>query len=197
MIFLAFAFKVTKVSPMPDRNTCKLPFCSNLKSTATRCHYGGWVHLPMVSSCVLVSIYLSICHCTGIFLYFLINWLFWMSSHLWHWTAKSSLCSLAVSWGGPSAFGIYMCNSSSSWCSGMAGISVCLSGGVHLPMVSSCVLVSMYLSICHCTGIFLYFLISWLFWMGSHWWHWTAKSSLCTLAVSWGGFICLWYLYVQ
>ena len=56
MIFLAFAFKVTKVSPMPDRNTCKLPFCSNLKSTSTRCHY----------------------------------------------------------WGGSSAFGIYMCNRSSS-----------------------------------------------------------------------------------
>ena len=40
--------------------------------------------------------------------------------------------------GGPSAFGIYMCNRSSSWCSGMAGISACLTGGVHLPLVSIC-----------------------------------------------------------
>ena len=29
----------------------------------------------------------------------------------------------------------------------------------------------------------LYFPISWLFQMGSHWSHWTAKSSLCPLAV--------------
>ena len=35
-----------------------------------------------------------------------------------------------------------------------------------------------------CTGISLYFLISWPFRMGSHWWHWTAKSSLSGLAVS-------------
>ena len=47
-----------------------------------------------------------------------------------------------------------------------------------------------------CTGISLYFLISWPFWMGSHWWHWKAKSSLCGLAVSNGGSIWLWYLYV-
>ena len=38
-----------------------------------------------------------------------------------------------------------------------------------------------------CTGISWYFLISWLFRMGSHWWHWTAKSSLSGLAVSHGG----------
>ena len=47
-----------------------------------------------------------------------------------------------------------------------------------------------------CTGISLYFLISWLFWMGSHLRHWTAKSSLCALAVSNGGSICLWCLYL-
>ena len=44
-----------------------------------------------------------------------------------------------------------------------------------------------YLYIYICTGIFLYFLISWLFQMGSHWPHWTAKRSLCALAVSNGG----------
>ena len=59
MISLAFALKVTKVSPMPDRNTCKLPFFSNLKSwggqllavelsTATRCLCPGGVSLPAV-----------------------------------------------------------------------------------------------------------------------------------------------------
>ena len=45
-----------------------------------------------------------------------ISWLFRMGSPLSHWTVKSSLCTLAVS-----------------------------NGGVHLPMVSSCVLVSIYI----------------------------------------------------
>ena len=40
-----------------------------------------------------------------------------------------------------------------------------LTRGVHLPLVSMFSL---------CTGISLYFLISWLFQMGSHWWHWKA-----------------------
>ena len=35
--------------------------------------------------------------------------------------------------------------------------------------------------------MFIYILISWLFPMGSHWQHWTAKSSLSALAVSNGG----------
>ena len=38
-----------------------------------------------------------------------------------------------------------------------------------------------------CSGIFLYFLIIWLFWMGTHWLHWKVKSSLWSLAVSNGG----------
>ena len=46
--------------------------------------------------------------CTGISLYFLISWLFWMGSHWWHWKVYSSLSALAVLKGGPSAFGIYM-----------------------------------------------------------------------------------------
>ena len=37
------------------------------------------------------------------------------------------------------------------------------------------------------TDFSLYFLISWLFRMGSHWWHWKVESSLCALAVSSGG----------
>ena len=38
-----------------------------------------------------------------------------------------------------------------------------------------------------CIGISLYFLIIWLFRMGTHWLHWKAKSSLWSLAVSNGG----------
>ena len=41
-----------------------------------------------------------------------------------------------------------------------------------------------YLYVYICTGISLYLLISWLFRMGSHWSHWTVKSSLSALAVS-------------
>ena len=44
-----------------------------------------------------------------------------------------------------------------------------------------------YLYVYICTGISLYILISWLFRMGSHWQHWTAKSSLSPLAVLNGG----------
>ena len=53
-----------------------------------------------------------------------------------------------------------------------------------------------YLYVYICTGISLYFLISWLFRMGSHWTHWTVKSSLCALAVSnrgWRGVYCKFY----
>ena len=57
----------------------------------------------------------------------------------------------------------------------------------YLSLVSVCLYI--------CTGISLYIPISWLFWMGSHWWHWTAKSWLSALAVLNGGrgdnqFIC-------
>ena len=44
-----------------------------------------------------------------------------------------------------------------------------------------------YLYVYICTGIFLYFLISWLFHMGSHWQYGYAKSSLFSLAVLHGG----------
>ena len=52
---------------------------------------------------------------------------------------------------------------------------------LYLSLVSVCLYI--------CTGISLYIPISWLFWMGSHWWHWTAKSWLSALAVSNGGLI--------
>ena len=46
-----------------------------------------------------------------------------------------------------------------------------------------------------CIGLYIsidlplpwYFLISWPFWMGSHWWHRSVKSSLFSMAVSNGG----------
>ena len=50
---------------------------------------------------------------------------------------------------------------------------------LYLSLVSVCLYI--------CTGISLYILISWPFRMGSHWWHWTAKSWLSALAVLNGG----------
>ena len=45
-----------------------------------------------------------------------------------------------------------------------------------------------------CTGISLYFLISWPFRMGSHWWHWTAKIfTQCSGSFRWGVY-CQFYL---
>ena len=50
---------------------------------------------------------------------------------------------------------------------------------LYLSLVSVCLYI--------CTGISLYILICWPFWMGPHWQHWTVKSSLSALAVSNGG----------
>ena len=118
----------------------------------------------------------------------------------------------SVDWGGPSAF-------QSQWHQWTVKRSLCalavLNWGVHLPLVSTCVLYALvfpYIFLlvdCFewaligdiekctvhsvlwqfwrggpsafgiymfslCTGISLYFLISWLFQMGSHWQHWKA-----------------------
>ena len=62
---------------------------------------------------------------------------------------------------------LHVSNNLSGYCISNFGIGLCL----------------WYLYVYICTGISLYFLISWLFWMGSHWSHWTMKSSLCALAV--------------
>ena len=60
----------------------------------------------------------------------------------------------------------------------------------HLCLIDGGSICLWYLYVYICTGISLYLLISWLFWMGSHWWHWTVKSSLCAVAVSnWGSII--------
>ena len=64
-----------------------------------------------------------------------------------------------------------------------------VSNNISGDCISNLVLVSTFdhLYVYICTGNSLYFLISWLFWMGSHWWHWTRKISLCALAVLNGG----------
>ena len=89
---------------------------------------------------------------TDFSLYFPISWLFLMGSHWSHWTAKSSLCALAVSNGGV-------------YCQFYPGKT-------DFPYIFLL------------DDFSLYFPISWLFRMGSHWSHWTVKSSLCPLAVS-------------
>ena len=89
------------------------------------------------------------------------------------------------------------------WCTGMQGIYAGY-WGVHLPPIHICTVLHLGRKLIWCvqftggpsafgiymfslcTGISLYFLISWQFWMGSHWWHWKVYSSLSALAVSTG-----------
>ena len=56
-IFLAFVFKETKVSPMPDRNNSKLPFCSYLTSG------GGSVCIPYI--CIVLDLAIKLIWSTG------------------------------------------------------------------------------------------------------------------------------------
>ena len=91
-------------------------------------------------------------------------------------------------WGGPSAFGVYMF----SLCAGISlfdcfkwALIDCIEkhrGHSELWGPSAfgiCILIY--------TGISLYFLISWLFQMGSHWWYENVWLSLSCQAVSNGG----------
>ena len=123
-------------------------------------------------------------------LYFPISWLFRMGSHWSHWKVQSSLCALAVLNGGRGIFpSLYIPISwpfrmGSHWWhwtvkSSLSALAVLNGGrwdnweGDNHQFI--------------CTGISLYIPISWLFRMGSHWWHWTVKSSLSALVVSNGG----------
>ena len=115
-----------------------------------------------------------------------------------HWTVKRSPCALTVLNGGSICLWVSMTTLNSE------EITLCsdsVDWGVHLPLSlndnieqrkdhsvlwqcwagGSICLWCLYLYIC--TGISLYFLISWLFKMGSHLHHWTTKSSLYALAV--------------
>ena len=130
---------------------------------------------------ILVSFTCTALHNTGISLYFLISWLFWMGSHWSHWKVQSSLCALADLNGGsiisftfPYIFLLVDCF---KWA---------LIGHIEKCRVHSALVVSNG-GVYHKFYFSLYFLISWLFWMGSHWSHWKVKSSLCPLAVLNGG----------
>ena len=74
------------------------------------------------------------------------------------------------------------------WCSGMQGIYA------RLPRGSSSASWSADMT-CN-NRLHWYFLISWPFRMGSHWWHRSAKSSLLSLVVSKGGSSASWSVYM-
>ena len=122
-------------------------------------------------------------------LYFPISWLFPMGSHWSHWKVKSWLSALAVSNGGRGIFPfpyIFLLVDHFKWA---------LIGHIEKWRLDS-VLWQFRMGGMGDISISLYILISWLFQMGSHWWHWTAKSWLSVLAVLNGGgvtFNCQFY----
>ena len=122
-------------------------------------------------------------------LYFLISWLFWMGSHWSHCKAQSSLCALAVWMGGGSIVSftfpyIFLLVDCFKWA---------LIGHIEKRRVHS-VLWQFQMGVYQKFYFSLYFLISWLFWMGSHWSHCKAQSSPCALAVLNGkGVYCKFY----
>ena len=85
-------FALTLQADLPGR-------AENLRNVNCSCHgsvvLGGYI------------IRFIWCH-IDIAWYLPISWLFRMGTHWLHWKVKSSLWALAVSKGGPSAFGIYM-----------------------------------------------------------------------------------------
>ena len=127
-----------------------------------------------------------------------------MGSHWPHRTVKRSLCSLAVLNGGSIClwylYVLYM-----HWYFLIFSYKLTISNGLSLTTLNSeeftlCsgsfkwgVYHQFYPGKSENLSISLYFLISWPFQMGSHWQHWTAKSSLCALAVSNGGVYCQFY----
>ena len=121
------------------------------------------VKLPFLTTICLLYIYICIVVDLAIKL-------IWSTCLQWH------LCLKDRGGGGPSDFESYWEHLNSE------EITLC-SASVH--QGGSICLWCLYLYIC--TGISLYFLINWLFQMGSHLRHWKAKSSLCALAVSNGG----------
>ena len=129
----------------------------------------GGVHMPLVS----VSLYM--------------HWCFVIFSSICLLVSMTTFNCEEISLSSDSGDGGFICLWVSMTTLNSEEITLCSDsvyhGGVHLPLVS----VSLYI----CTGISLYFLISWLFRMGSHLRHWTPKSSLSALAVSTGGRACL------
>ena len=193
--FLIYSYKLTVLNGLSSVTLKSKEFtlCSGSFEWGVYCKF-----YPGKSEIYMFSI------CTGISLYFLISWLFWMGSHWWHWTVKSSLCALAVLNGGVICLW-YLHVFYMHWYILIFSYKLTVSNGLSLMALKSkeftlcsgsfewgvyCKFYPGKSEICMfsiCTGISLYFLISWLFWMGSHWWHWTVKSSLCALAVLNGG----------
>ena len=172
-----------------------------------------WSHWKVQSS--LCALAVSNGGRGDISLYSLISWLFGMGSHWSHWTVQSSLCALAVSNGGGVIFPyIVLLVDCFAWAL-IGHIEKCrvhsvlwqfwMGGGGIFPYIFLLVGCFEWALIGHIEqcrdhsvlwqfqmgggGYFLslYILISWLFQMGSHWWHWTVKSWLSALAVSNGG----------
>ena len=172
MIFLAFAFKVTKVSPMLigmiPLNSEEITLCSDSVDGGSICLWYLYV--------------------------FSMHWYFLIFSH---WTVKRSLCAMTVlTGGGPSAFGIYMC----SLCTGISLYFLieqwrdhsvlwqCWLGGPSafgIYMFSLCTgipyifsLNSEAITLCSdsvARGVHLPLV--------SQWYHWTVKRSLCAMTV--------------
>ena len=104
-------------------------------------------------------------------------WLSWTTLN----SEEVTLLSVRCDWGGPSAFGYHKQH-------GTVKRSLCCLLHVTRGYIISFTQVKLtFPYIFLLVDFSWYFPISWLFRMGSHWSHWTAQSSLCTLAVSTGG----------
>ena len=95
------------------------------------------------------------------------------------WRGHSVVCQMSL--GGPSAFGYH----EQHWT--VKRSLCCLSDVTGGYIVSFTWVKLTFPDIFLLVDFSLYFPISWLFRMGSHWSHWTAKSSLCPQAVLNGG----------
>ena len=101
--------------------------------------------------------------------------------HEQHWTVKMSLCCLSNVTGGSICPWL-------SWTSlnseEVTLLSVRCELGGYIISFTEVKLTYPYIFLS--VDFSLYFPISWLFWMGSHWSHWIVKSSLCAVAVLMG-----------
>ena len=188
--FLIFAFESQWQHWTVKRSLCALtvlargvhlPLCLIDNIEQWRDHSVLWQGRLGGSIC-LWCLYLYIC--TGISLYFLISA---FESQWQHWTVKRSLCALTVL-----ARGVHLplclIDNIEYW-RDHSVLWQCWAGVGGLSAFGVCIFI-------YALVFSLYFLISWLFWMGSHLLHWTAKSSLHPLAVFNGGSICLCCLYL-
>ena len=171
---------------------------------------GLWIFLSKDNVLLLLQYDTRGVHLPLVSVYLYMHWYFLIFSH---WTVKRLLCSMTVLTGGVH-LPLSLNDTNEQW-RDHSVLWQCWPGGVHLPLVSTCVLYALvfpYIFLlvdCFkwaligdiekctvhsvlwqfwrggpsafgiymfslCTGISLYFLISWLFRMGSHWQHWKA-----------------------